>query len=224
MSNQTIPITLQWGPTGEVFTAADIDQLGTFLAAHLSGSIRKDVSFYLEVLFDPTNQVSGVNRIFNITQRIDKYWDQAQGRYVPITQYQNGDVKNTFIGGDQISVGWVLLDGRAISAIPGITTTQTSVLESLFGAGGNLPVVSPTNTQNLPGAAAFSSITKPVVLPPNGGMSGTYVQAEAEALRDSAAAIEVQAAAIQDMASTLLLALRSSTTPLLYAQVFCGFP
>ncbi len=167
-ANQTIPITLQWGPTGEQFTAADINELGTFLARQLSGSIRKDVSFYLEVLFDPTSQVSGVNRIFNITQRVDKAWEPS--------------------------------------------------------VGGNLPVVNPTNTQNLPGAAAFSSIVKPVVLPPNGGMSATYEQSEAEALRDSAAAIEVQAAAIQDACSTLLLSLRSSTTPLLYAQVFAGFP
>ncbi len=139
MPNQTIPITLQWGPVTADISALDINQLGTLFAAQLSGNIRADISFVLPVLFDPTAFVTQL--IFNIPQNVFKSWNQNQGRYVPVSQYATGDTKYQFGGVDSVATGWVLVDGRAISAIPGLSFAQKTVLETLFGVGGSLPTV-----------------------------------------------------------------------------------
>lgn len=232
MANQTIPITQTWGPVVADISALNINQLGELIARQLAGTIRADVSFYLEVLFDPTNFIT--NLIYNSTQKVFKAWNQSTGSYVAITQYQIGDVKNTFVGEDQLSVGWVILDGRAFTAIPGISATQLATLQTLFG-GTTLPSVTPTNTTNLPGPAAFSDIPAATVLPGNGVIGGlpidpVYSETEVEALRDnteilrdSTADVETQLAAVQDQCSALLTALRGSVTPTLYTAVFIGF-
>lgn len=233
MANQTIPIALTAGPVPPGFEAATIDQLMQAVATYISGAIRADVSFYLEVIVDPTNFVT--NLIFNSTTRVWKAWNVATGTYVPLTQYQVGDVKNSFSGADQLEVGWVVLDGRAFTAIAGISAAQLAVLQTLFG-GTTLPVVTPTNTQNLPGAAAFSGIAGVTVLPADGVIGAlpfdptTYTPAESEALRDdteilrdSTADVEAHVAAVQTQCSNLLTALRGSTTPPLYAMIFVGF-
>ena len=232
MANQTIPITLSWGPTEADLEALNINQLGELISAQLAGAIRADVSFYLEVLQDPTNFVT--NLIYNSTQGVWKAWNSGTGSYVALTQYQIGDVKNSFSSSDQLSVGWVVLDGRAFTAIPGLSATQLATLQTLFG-GTTLPVVTPTNTANLPGSAAFSGIPAAVVLPADGvigalPIDATYNETEVEALRDateilrdSTAAVETQLAAVQAQCSTLLAALRSSTTPSMYAMTFIGF-
>lgn len=230
--NQTVPITLSWGPVSVDIRALNINQLGELIAAQLAGAIRADVSFYLEVLFDPTNFVT--NLIYNSTQQVWKAWNQSTGKYVALTQYQIGDVKNTFVGEDQLQVGWVILDGRAFTAIPGLSTTQLATLQTLFG-GTNLPTVTPTNTANLPGAAAFSGIPAATVLPADGvigalPISAAYDQTEVtnlrdatETLRDSTAAVETQLAAVQETCDDLLTALRGSVTPTLYASCFIGY-
>lgn len=232
MANQTIPITLTAGPVPAGFSAANINELMQAIATYLSGAIRADVSFYLEVLVDPSNFVT--NLIYNSTQKVWKAWNLSTGTYVPLTQYQIGDVKNSFSGADQIEAGWVVLDGRAFTAIAGLTTAQLATLQTLFG-GTNLPVVTPTNTQNLPAAASFSGIPAVTVLPADGviealPIAATYDQAEIEALRDnteivrdSTAEVEAHVAEVQDKCNDLLTALRSNTTPSLYAMVFIGF-
>lgn len=233
MANQTIPITLTWGPTAVNFIAGDINELGDFLAKQMSGAIRADVSFLLFVLIDPTTYQTDV--IFNGLQRVFKAWDTASGTYQPITPFSIYDVKTSYIGADQISIGWVLLDGRAISAIPGLSAAQQARLETLFTVGGSLPIVTPSNIQNLPAADAFSGITKPTVTPANGVIGAltftdpaTAAEAEAlrdatETLRDSTASVETQVAAIQDAASDLLAAVRGTTTPQLHSLIFVGF-
>lgn len=244
MANQTIPITLSWGPVSADIQALNINQLGELFARQLASSIRADVSFYLQVIIDPTTKITDL--IFNTTTRVWKAWNDATGTYVPLTQYQIGDVKNTFIGTDQVAVGWVILDGRAFTAIPGLSAAQLAVLQTLFG-GTNLPTVVPTNTQNLPAPASFSGIAKPaapaVIAPADGVIAAlpfdptTYTPAESEALRDdtetlrdsasalrdTTAAVAVQASAIQDKCSDLLAALRGSTTPQLYTSLFVGY-
>ena len=232
MANQTIPITLSWGPVTVDISALNINQLGELISAQLAGAIRADVSFYLEVLFDPTNFVT--NLIYNSTQGVWKAWNAGTGTYVALTQYQIGDVKNSFSGNDQLSVGWVVLDGRAFTAIPGLSATQLATLQTLFG-GTTLPVVAPTNTANLPGANAFSGIDKPPVLPADGVIAAlpidaVYSETEVEALRDatetlrdSTEAVEDQVTQIQDRCTDLLAALRQSTSPTLYTMVFIGF-
>lgn len=233
MPNQTIPITLQAGVFPQGFQFSTPQEYATALAAILSGSIRADVSFIPFVLYDPTTFDGQL--IFNVTQGIFKWWNTNTGSYQPLTPFQIGDVKNSFSGQDQVSVGWVVMNGRAISAIPGLTASQNAALESLFGDGGNLPNVTPLNGGSLPASDTFSGITKPTVVPADGVIAAlpigaSYDQTEVtalrdatETLRDSTANVETQAAAIQDGAASLLTALRTNTTPPMYAMVFCGY-
>jgi hypothetical protein len=196
MAHQTIPITLQAGPVPLPYEAADINQLLETVAKYLSGSIRADVSFYLEVFVDPTNFVT--NLIFNSAQRVFKAWNPATGTYVPLTTFTAGDIKTSLVGTDQVALGWVLLDGRAITAITGLTTAQQTVLETFFGIGGNLPTVSAQNIQNLPADGSFENLP----------IDGTYTQAEIEALRDKS--------------EELLDALNNTNSPPLYSLMFIG--
>lgn len=232
MANQTIPITQSWGAVVADISALNINQLGELIARQLSGAIRADVSFYLEVLFDPTSFVTSL--IFNSTQGVWKAWNIGTGSYIPLTQYQIGDVKNTFSGSDQLAVGWVVLNGRSFTAIPGLSATQLATLQTLFG-GTTLPNVTPTNTTNLPGSAAFSGIPAVTVLPADGvigalPIDAVYSETEVEALRDnteilrdSTDDVEAHIAAVQAQCSALLTALRASVTPTMYASVFIGF-
>lgn len=233
MANQTIPITLSWGTVSADVSALDINQLGTLIAQQLSGALRADVTFILTVLSDPTTFQTTL--IYNSTQGVFKAWNTDAGAYVPLTPFIIGDVKQTFVGTDQLSVGWVVLNGRLISAIPGLTTAQQAVLEGFFGVAGNLPDLVPANISNLPAADSFSGITKPTVLPAEYvfaslPVSGTYDAAEvqaitcnAEILRSTVAEIEFQASEIQDKADALLTALRTPVSPPLYSSFFCGY-
>ncbi len=244
MANQTIPITLQAGPVPPYTQALNINQLLALFVRYITGSIRADVSFFLEVIIDPTAKITSL--IFNTTTRVWKAWNNGTGTYVPLTQFPAGFVANSYVGTDDVANGWVILDGRAFTAIPGITTAQIAVLQSIFG-GTNLPAVTPTNTQNLPAPASFSGITKPAapgVITPADGVIGalpfdptTYTPSESEALRDATetlrdsassvrdttAEIVTQASAIQDKCSDLLASLRGNTTPQLYSMIFVGF-
>ena len=229
MANQTIPITLTAGPVPPGFQAANIDQLLAAVSTYVAGAIRADVSFYLEVLFDPTSFVT--NLIFNSTQQVWKAWNQSTGTYVPLQTFQLGDVKNTFVGSDQLNVGWVILNGRALTAIPGPTTAQLAVLQDFFGSepGTLLPNLTPANLGALPGSATFSDIPKAVVEPADGVIGGlpidaSYTQSEVEALRDnteilrdSVEEVENQVSGVQDACDDLLQALRTPITPPLYA-------
>lgn len=233
MPNQTIPITLTWGPVSASFTAADINELGTLLAKQLAGSIRADVSFILPTLNDPTTFTTQL--IFNTTQGVFKSWSTTSGKYVPVTDSQIGDVKNTFVGVDTLATGWVILNGRSIAAIPGLSLQQQTVLETFFGVGGSLPTVIPQNIAGLPVVGSFSGIVTPAVLPAAGiigalPIGATYDQGEVTTLRDdteilrtSTAAVETQAAAIQAKAEQLLVAISNNTTPPLYSSLFIGF-
>ena len=233
MPNQTIPITLQAGVFPPGYNYSSPQEFATALASIMSGSLRADVTFILNVLFDPTTFQTQL--IFNVTQQVLKSWDTSTGSYRPLTQYQIGDVKNSFVGQDQISTGWVLLNGRQIDAVPGATTAQIATMETLFGVDGMLPNVVPVNGGDLPAASSFSGIVKPDVEPAAGVIAALPIsdpptQAEVEALRDatdtlreSTAAVETQASEIQDKSADLLAALRNNTTPPMYSLVFIGY-
>lgn len=156
MSNQTIPIVLTWGPVAPGTQAADINQLGTLLAAQLSGAIRADVSFVTIVLNDPTTYQGAL--IYNSTQRVFKAWDTASGSYIALTQFAVGDVKNTFVGTDTVATGWVILNGRTISAVPGLTQNQITNLTVLFPAGTLPTVTAPATTVGTLVAAIFAGL------------------------------------------------------------------
>lgn len=233
--SQTIPITLNPVPVPVGISAATIDQLLTVICQYVQGQISDDVTFVLTGAADPTAFVTLL--FFNTAQGVWKYWDAGLGAYVAVTQFQPGDIKNTFISGDEIQQGWVLLDGRAISAIQGLSQTQAQVLQTLFGAQGSLPTVTPLQSlANLPAANAFSAITVAAIAPPAGTLSAlpfssSYNPVEsqnlaggAETLRGSTADLQASVTAIQGVASLVLNSLNNAGAATIYAKIFVSFP
>lgn len=230
--NQTIPITLTPGVAPTNIPIGNFQQLLAAICQYVAGNIRADVSFIQFVLNTPTTNVGPL--IFNTNQGIFRYWDSNTGRYEAVQPYALGDIMNTVVGTDTVDTGWVVLNGRAITAIPGITTAQKAVLDGFF-PGGTLPDVVPANVSNLPAEDSFSGITKPVVLPADGvigalPISASYDELEVEALRDATevlrdatASVEEQVSQIQDKSSDLLTALRVPFDPPLYAKIFVGY-
>ncbi len=231
MPNQTIPITLQWGPTSQEVAIGDINAFGDFVAAHLAGTIRADVTFILTTLTDPTTFVTDL--IFNTTQGVFKYWSSASGSYIPVTPFAIGDLKTSLAGADTIATGWVLLNGRTIASIPGLSTAQSAVLMTLFPSG-TLPVIVPQNFSAFPVNGSFSAIPAVAVTPADGVIAALpfddyYVRSEVEALRDdtetlrdSTAAVQSEIQQVKSVADSVLAALNNSTPPL-YSLVFIGF-
>lgn len=233
---QTIPITLTPTPVPVGITYADINQLIQIVSRYMAAQISDDVTFVLTGAADPTAFVTLL--FFNTTQGVWKYWDTGLGRYVAVTQFQPGDTKTTFLAGDQIQQGWVVLDGRAISAIQGISQNQAAILTTLFGIGGSLPTVTPlTSLQGLPATGAISDITVSDIQPPTGQIGAlpfgaTYdptqpqaLGSNTETLRNSAEDLKTSVAAIQTQAEAMLAALNNGTTGTpLYSLVFCGYP
>lgn len=198
MPNQTIPITLQWGAGTPAQQAVISNEAGMIIAALLAAQIRADVSFFLVVVNLPTTYQTAL--ILNSSNGLLYTWSITQGKYVPITPYRIGQISNDFQGDDLVSTGWVVLDGRAIADVPGLSASQQTALETLFGVGGSLPTVVPQNISGLPANGSFSGIS--ITNPPT--------QAEVEAVRD--------------VAESELQALNNNTNPPMYALVFCGFP
>lgn len=235
MSNQTIPITLQSNPVPVGITAANIDQLLTVIAQYMSASISGDVSFFYQTAADPTQFVTSL--IYNTNQNVFKGWDTGTGKYLPITQFQTGDVKNSFVGGDEVSYGWIVLDGRLKSAITGLSQNQQAVMNQLF-LSDYIPNVAPLqNLSGLPNAGTFSAISLPDVQPPqnqiaNLAFSPQYSASESQALaqntetlRGAAKTINDGAKLIRDTSEAVLEALRGgSTSERLYSKVFIGYP
>jgi len=236
---QTIPITLQWGQFTGSFVAGDINDLGVFIAQQMAGAIRSDVSFILLVTADPGTNVSLL--IYNTTQNLFKVWDTGSGRYLANLPFAIGDIKNSFIGVDTVATGWVVLNGRAIAAIPGLSGAQQTHLTNLFGT--TLPTVSPANVNGLPPDGSFSAIVwppsiNPVVTPAAGVIapgltftapnpSDTEVQAfanQVEILRGSVQDSFDVTKQIQAVAENMLVALNNVVGPQIFALVFCGLP
>jgi hypothetical protein len=231
MANQTIPITLTPNSPPTDVQAANFSQLITLICQYVQGSIRASVSFFLEVVVDPTAFVT--NLIFNTSQGVWKFWSVAEGRYVTVTDYIVGDVKNSFFAADQVSAGWVVLNGRQITAIPGLSQLQIDNLTALFPSG-MLPTVVPINGADLPPEDSYSGITGVEIEPDSGVIEAlpigvAYDQAEVEALRDnteilrdSAADLAQETNEIKAKSEELLEALRTPITPPMVSMVYCG--
>jgi len=241
MPNQTVPITLSWGPTTGDVSALDINQLGTLIAQQLSGSLRADISFIPIVTNDPAAYQGQL--IFNVAQNLFKSWSIGAGAYVAISPYAVGDVKNTFIGNDSVVTGWVILNGRKISDITGLSAAQISNLQGLFGASVDqaIPSVSPANVSGLPQGNAFGNIPwggnlDPSVLPNAGTFASmaftnpvtdteaTALANNCETLRTSTDQAFTVTKQIQALCQQVLTALNTASTPPLYASVFIGYP
>lgn len=238
MPNQTIAITLNWGPVSTDFSAANINQLGELIAAQLSASVRADITFIPIVTNDPT--AFDGQLIFNVAQNIFKSWNIGTGSYRAITEYAIGDIKNTFVGTDTISTGWVILNGRTLASITGLTGAQLSALQALFPSG-SLPSVTPANVSGLPAGNAFGDIPwppsiEPTVQPAAGVISpgltftnpvtdteGQALADQTEILRNSVQDSFYVTKQIQTVAQQLLTALNNANPPVLYAAVFCGY-
>ena len=232
---QTIPISLVPLPTPTGIEYSTIDQLLTVIANYLSGQISTDVSFFAQGASDPTSYVTSL--FYNTSQNIFKGWDTGTGSYLPITPFQYGDVKNSFVAGDEVSNGWLELNGREVTAIQGLSLRQGQVLAQLFPAG-TLPTVTPLqNLSGLPTNTSFSSISLPDITPPenqiqNLPFSGSYVQIESqdlakntETLRDSTSNLNDSVTQIRDVAESLLNAMNGgNSSASLYAKVFIGYP
>ena len=233
--SQTIPINLIPLPTPTGIEYSTIDQLLTVISNYLSGQISTDVSFFAQGASDPTSYVTKL--FYNTSQNVWKGWDTGTGSYLSITPFQYGDVKNSFVDGDEISNGWLVLNGRLITGIQGLSLRQGQVLAQLFPSG-TLPQVTPLqNLSGLPTNGTFSGISIPEITPPenqiqNLPFSGSYVQIEAqdlakntETLRDSTSTLNDAAISIRDNAETLLEALNGgNSSASLYAKVFIGYP
>lgn len=234
MPNQTLAITLTWGPAAGQLSDYNLNQFGELLASHLAAAVQADVTFIPQLVANPA--AFDTQLIFNITQRLFQGWDAGTGKYMPVTENTIGDIKNTFIGTDDIGRGWVILNGRVIAAIPGINGAQQAALESIFGVGGSLPTVTPANVNGLPAGNAFGVLPWPAINPAAGtfdpGLTftnpvtdteGLALAANAEILRDTTANVFTLVQQIQAVAQQLLTALNVNTTPPIYAQIFVGY-
>lgn len=230
----TIPITLTPVPVPVGVKATDINQLITIITQFTAASVNADVSFFQTVSADPTLQTTPI--IFNTSQGVFKYWDTTVGKYMPITPFQAGDIKNTFVGGDSPQTGWIDCDGRAISVIPNISSQQQAVLNSLFGIGGSLPSLTPIQGfNNLPATGSFSGITVANTVPPqnqiaNLPFSSDYnpvesqnLAANTETLRGSQNSLRGSLVSMQGLSEQMLQALTTPVTGMV-AQIFVGYP
>ncbi len=233
--NQTFPVTLTWGPVAVPKTALDVNEFGALVTQQIAAQVRANVSFYYETSTDPSTFVTNV--ILNTTQGVFKIWNFSTGAYVPMTQFAVGDVKNSFIGLDSVATGWVLLDGRAITAIGGLSAVQQTNLNNLFPAG-IIPVVSSPNAVGLPVGNAFGAIPQPVMDPAAGAFAGQVftnppTDAELDIFADLTEELRGSVNGLRDYALTstqivsqqMLNALNGAAgTNRVYSLCFCGYP
>ena len=235
MSNVQIPITLQSAPVNVGVAPADFNQLLALVAGNLTGFISGNVSFFAQGSVTPSSFISAL--FYNTSQNLFYGWDTGNGAYLPITPFVQGDTKYTFVGGDNVNQGWIILNGRQVTAVPGVSARQLSVLQSLFGASGNLPTVSPLQAlSNLPGSGAFSDITNPAVAPAAGQFSGLTVssppqQSDVQATNSNCETLDASVQSVQEAVASVIAqseamldALNGAGGPTMYAAVFVGPP
>lgn len=117
-------------------TAMNWNQLITLICQYIQGNISSSVSFFQQGSTPPPfNQ--GI--FFNLVDNRFENWDQPSGGYIPISERSVGDVYQSFISGDVLTGGLVLLDGRAVNTVGGLTQNQANNLATLFGANSVMP-------------------------------------------------------------------------------------
>jgi hypothetical protein len=230
----SIPITLVPIPVGVGIEYTTIDELIEIICSYIGASVSATVSFYAQGPVTPGAFVT--SQFYNTSQNVWYGWNAGTASYLPQTQFQNGDTKTTFVAGDQPNLGWIVCDGRAISAVPGISALQTAVLQNLFGANGNLPNIAPLQSlQNLPVTGSFSGITNPAVAPVAGTFSGlTFpnnpvqpadvqpIATNAETLDASTIALQQAVAAVITQSEAVLDSLLAGSSIGLITKVFVG--
>lgn len=126
-----LPIAFTYTPVSGPVRALDINQLLALIASQLVGEVDSAFAGLSQLDFIPTVR-QGL--IFHTPSQLFYVWDDTAGKYVPLTQpLAFGDVKLSFVAGDEPAEGFVVLDGRTISGIAGLASYQLSALTSLFG-------------------------------------------------------------------------------------------
>lgn len=185
---------------------------------------------------DPSND-QGL--FYNTLQKVFKDWDVSSGRYQPVSDLTLTEEKIFYSAGDDLTKGWVVLNGRTINSITGLSSLQKQVLESVFGVSGTLPDRKVLGAfTNLPANGAFGDIVIDPTVPADGvigaltvGNPPTQAQVEAlrdktEELRDSTSALRGKTEDIKTVAEQLLDSVRASSeaTVTAYAKIWVGFP
>ena len=233
-----IPISLTALPVPVGIKASNMNELLSLLAQYLEASIHDNVSFFLQ----GSNFPDSDQGIF-YNQTIGKFgdWNAALGKYIPISDVAVGDIRASYVGGDDLVNGWVVMDGRLISAVPGLTQLQKSNLQTLFGGAAsatvpNLPFLA--GLQNPPANGSFANIAQPAVDPQKGyigalAIDASYVQSQVAALRDAAEqlddsvnSLDTTVSTMKGVAESLLNSLNASTASGTGPKnrVFVGYP
>lgn len=230
-----IPLALTWTNLTTPVNALDINQLGIIMCRQIGGQV--DMAGQTTVYTGSVNPETNVGIFFNTTAQQFMVWDATIGKYAPMSGTRLGDTKDTYIANDEVAQGWIVLDGRTIATIPGISGTQRAYLVQLFGT--TLPVVnSLRNIAGLPANGSISGISVPATAPAAGviealPISGTYSQGEVQALRDGTGDLrdstEVTADALRqlrDKTESIRDALSGSTSTIggLITKIFVGYP
>jgi len=230
----TIPITLTPIPVPVNIQAVNINDFLGIVCEYVSGSISQNVSFFQQGATAP-NSNQGI--FYNTSTQRFETWNSNNGVYQPITELQVGDLKAAFRTSDDTVNGWILLDGRIINAITGLTQAQNANLQNLFGSGGSLPNFSFLGAlSGLPPVGTFSGISNTSISPAVGAIaalpvSSSYTQSEVQNLRNSTETLDESTNALQVTVSqiisnseTVLTSLQNTST-VTGAKwfVFCGY-
>jgi hypothetical protein len=229
-----IPIVLTPLPVPANAQAMNWDQLITLVCQYIQGSISASVSFFNQGSTSPTSN-QGI--FFNTLDNRFENWDTNQGSYIPISERQVGEIYPSFVGGDDIANGLVVLDGRSISSIAGLSQQQLTNLQTLFGANASIPLLSsPPSFSGLPPNGTFSGINNPQIQPRPGAFSAITVNSppqqqdvinirtSAELLDDSTDTLQGAVANLISNAELILDALNGGTGSTVYNKIFVGYP
>ena len=238
MSNQNIPITLIPTPVPTGTEGMTLNDLLNIIAQYMSASISASVSFFIQ----GSNWPSSNQGIF-YNQTLNKFgnWNAALGKYIPVSDVAVGDIRASYIGQDDLANGWVVMNGRQLTTIAGLTQLQLANLQTLYGSAPsavlpNMPFLAGLN--NPPANQSFSNIAQSSVAPVAGfigalALDGAYNQSQVAALRDASEQLDASVVNLNTtvqkalgVSESLLEAINasSSTTGGPVNRCFCGFP
>jgi hypothetical protein len=133
-----IPIKLTPLPAPQSVQWANFDQMVVLICKYIAAAIGANVSFFIQ---GPSAPSSDQGLFYNTTVNKFMRWSPNDGKYIYITDFVVGMWSVSSVAGDDAAGGWIMLDGRAIDSIGGITPQQQNVLNTIFGANQNLPNV-----------------------------------------------------------------------------------
>ena len=238
MSNQNIPITLVPTPVPTGTEGMTVNDLLNIISQYMSASISASVSFFVQGSNWPTS-----NQGIFYNQTLNKFgnWNSSLGKYIPVSDVAVGDIRASYVGSDDLANGWVVLNGRQLTTIAGLTQQQLSNLQIIYGSAPsavlpNMPFLAGLN--NPPVNGSFSNISQSAVSPVAGYIGAlpfdaTYNQSQHTALGAAAEQLDVS---VQNLNTTVQKAIGVSES-LLEAingsgsssggpvnRVFAGFP